>query len=244
MKIRIGDYWGKRYDWVRHMANYMRFCIRENIKFANPLQCSEVISNRMYEHYLDFLPKRNGLMVDVGPQYSDWSIIAAKKYGSNIISFEASRRNFEIGVKNISLNKMEKRITPHYLALGNRMGNIESHYDGGMVNTIGNGEPETIPMTRLDAFAFIQKPDLIKIDIEGYELEALHGMREVLLQYKPRIIIETHTSLLKEQCSSYLYSLGYELKHENKGRKGNGSFDWVQETFWIEGIISQGGRKK
>jgi hypothetical protein len=88
-------------------------------------------------------------------------------------------------------------------------------------------------MTRLDAYAFTQKPDLIKIDIEGYELEALHGMREVLLQYRPRIIIETHTSLLKEQCSAYLYSLGYELKHENKGRNGNGRFDWVQETFWM-----------
>ena len=233
MKIRIGDYWGKKYDWTRHMANYVRFRIRENIRFANPTQCFEVISNRMYEHYPDFLPISNGLMVDVGPQYSDWSIIAAKKYGSNVISFEASRRNFEIGVKNIFLNKMEKRITPHYLALGNQIGYVLSHYDGGMVNTIGNGEPETIPMTRLDAYAFTQKPDLIKIDIEGYELEALHGMREVLLQYKPRIIIETHTSLLKEQCSSFLYSLGYELKHENKGRTANGNFDWVQETFWM-----------
>ena len=230
MKIRIGDYWGKKYDYVRH---YVPLLVRTGIKFRNWSDCREIIIVKPYEHYPDFLPIRNGLMVDVGPQYSDWSIIAAKKYGSNVISFEASRRNFEIGLKNISLNKMEKRITPHYLALGNRNGTVESHYEGSMINHMGKGEPETIPMTRLDAYAFTQKPDLIKIDIEGYELEALHGMREVLLQYKPRIIIETHTSLLKEQCSSFLYSLGYELKHENKGRKGNGSFDWVQETFWI-----------
>lgn len=58
------------------------------------------------------------------------------------------------------------------------------------------GEPiQQIPVSvrTLDEIAYETGsiPDLIKIDIEGYELEALKGARN-LLQHKPRLIIEIH----------------------------------------------------
>ena len=57
----------------------------------------------------------------------------------------------------------------------------------------------------------IDKIDFIKIDIEGAELQALMGMKEVLRKLKPVLLVE----ILKEQNDrnsilSFLSDLGYQ----------------------------------
>ena len=51
----------------------------------------------------------------------------------------------------------------------------------------------------LDAFCDLHGlvPDVLKIDIEGYELHALEGAKNVLKQYKPIIILSYHPKHLK-----------------------------------------------
>lgn len=232
-KIRIGKYWGSKIDYISFLFNYVIFIIKEDIRFFKPKGCSEVITNRMYEYYEEFLPKEAGLMLDIGPQYSDWSVIAAKKYGTQIISFEASKMNFDVGKRNIYLNKMQDKIEPHNYAIGNKNEDILVRYASNMVNSNNNGIEVKTRMMTLDSFNFENRiPDLIKIDIEGFELEALMGMKKLLSLYHPRIILETHSVDLKEKCSSLLEDLGYKNKYNNKGRRLNETFDWVQESFW------------
>lgn len=227
--IRIGDYWGAKYEYTRY---YLPFVVKTGIKFCDWKQAKEMLMVHPYENYPDFLPKKDGLMMDIGSQYADWAIIAAKKYGTNVIGFEASKRNFDIALRNVSLNHLEDKVILNNLAIGNRNEKLEIAYDGQMSNAMGIGEKETVQMITLDGYPFIQMPDLIKIDIEGFELEALKGMEQTLLKYKPRIVIETHSWKLHDECGKFLYGLGYEMKERNPGRKGNDSFDWVQESFW------------
>lgn len=57
----------------------------------------------------------------------------------------------------------------------------------------------------------IDKIDFIKVDIEGAELQALKGMKEVLRKLKPVLLVE----ILKEQNDrntilSFLSDLGYQ----------------------------------
>lgn len=67
-------------------------------------------------------------------------------------------------------------------------------------------------------------PDLVKIDIEGGELAALHGARNTLLTYKPKLFLEMHgeTMNLKRKnvaaIVGYINGLGYcNIRHIESG---------------------------
>ena len=61
-----------------------------------------------------------------------------------------------------------------------------------------------------------EKPDIIKIDVEGAEYDVLTGAIHTLQQYKPHILLATHDCHLvgvKDKCVILLEELGYSLKH-------------------------------
>ena len=59
-------------------------------------------------------------------------------------------------------------------------------------------------------------PDIIKIDVEGAELDVLKGGINTLKIYKPSILLATHDCHLpgvKDQCIDLLRQLGYSVQH-------------------------------
>ncbi|MCO8244771.1 MULTISPECIES: FkbM family methyltransferase [unclassified Haladaptatus] len=70
-------------------------------------------------------------------------------------------------------------------------------------------------------------PDVVKIDIEGSEYEALTGMRETLEDAHPVVFVEVHPSYLRNRGSSanavfdFLRTLGYELRGTTNHRTGD-----------------------
>lgn len=61
---------------------------------------------------------------------------------------------------------------------------------------------EEIPIVTLDeeiSQASLPVPDFIKIDIEGWELEALLGARNTLELYKPALFLEMHGETMREK---------------------------------------------
>ena len=75
---------------------------------------------------------------------------------------------------------------------------------------------ETVRWDDLVFGKFNVKPNILKIDVEGFEYEVLQGAEEVLKQYSPRIIIETHSKELREKCHSFLSEKGYLLVDEGR----------------------------
>ncbi|MEP7236284.1 MAG: FkbM family methyltransferase, partial [Ferruginibacter sp.] len=66
------------------------------------------------------------------------------------------------------------------------------------------------------------KPDIIKIDVEGAEYDVLVGARNTLEQYHPNILLATHDCHLQgvqEKCVSFLKELGYDLQHTGRHNK-------------------------
>ena len=54
----------------------------------------------------------------------------------------------------------------------------------------------------------------IKIDVQGMELDALRGMRRLLSRYRPKIVLEIHRDVSRDQVLALLESCGYLLDNE------------------------------
>lgn len=67
-------------------------------------------------------------------------------------------------------------------------------------------------MKRLDDFG-INNVSLIKIDIEGHEIEAIKGGLETIKKSKPVIIVEVFRGPECDERLMYLRSLGYQVTH-------------------------------
>jgi FkbM family methyltransferase len=77
-----------------------------------------------------------------------------------------------------------------------------------------------VQVRRLDSVVFEMKfspPNLIKIDVEGAELDVLGGATRTLETFRPRLFIEAHSSTLAAACSQQLTGLGYAVTQLQTG---------------------------
>jgi uncharacterized protein (UPF0276 family) len=56
------------------------------------------------------------------------------------------------------------------------------------------------------------RPDVVKIDLEGGEVEALRGMKRILTEVRPVLLIETHGPSEARAVWDLLTAAGYSLR--------------------------------
>lgn len=173
------------------------------------------------------LPK-GGTFIDIGANVGFYSLFAAQKAGSSgkIISFEPFPLNVQRLKRNISLNNFSRvEVVP--MAVGNDSGKLDLYYSEneqnmGAVSGLGDGTDHsvTVDLIRLDDYlesCSIEKIDVIKIDIEGSEYDALTGMKQTLEKFKPAILIEISPEILvktertPDDIKNILFQLNYEI---------------------------------
>ena len=117
--IKIGDYWGAKYDYISDLLKYIRFRFQTNIKLVNWEKCMEAIEDPFMYIQEGFIPSTDNLILDISAQYGDYAMILEKKYNCRVFSFEIAPENFEYLQENILINRSGVR---------------------GYNNAIGNGE--------------------------------------------------------------------------------------------------------
>lgn len=164
------------------------------------------------EDVLRFLREKfdNGsVFYDIGANIGTHSLYMSKLNRDNIIiSFEPERENFAHFVRNISYNEAHN-IDAHNIGLGSSIsfGNLFlfSGLPGDGGNTlvpVDNAKTQNIILSDLDTYMNLKQlpyPDFVKIDVEGYELQVLLGMKNILSTIKPSLLIELHPKYLESQ---------------------------------------------
>jgi FkbM family methyltransferase len=169
-------------------------------------------------------------VLDVGANFGTYTMALARSVGPNgkIHAFEPQRLIFNLLVGSVALNSLTN-VYCHNVALGNREDRIEiPQYDynqplnfGSVEFTPEQGEPltqtrghdpaktEFVPLTTIDRFEFPQV-HLIKIDVEGMELQVLQGSAQTLRRCRPVICAE-HTKGSRESIQQEILKYDYTI---------------------------------
>jgi FkbM family methyltransferase len=136
---------------------------------------------------------KNAVVVDAGANIGIFSIYAARKGARKAYAFEPVRETCDILEENVRLNRLEKKIIPVNLALGEKKGraNISFCMAGDGCASIGNdgggNRKQMVRITTIDAYMGGARVDFIKIDTEGYEAQVLKGAKNTIKRFKPAI---------------------------------------------------------
>ncbi|MEM2369243.1 MAG: FkbM family methyltransferase [Candidatus Pacearchaeota archaeon] len=160
-----------------------------NIKFINewynfyPYSLKEIFFYKIYSY---FEPSENDIVLDIGATAGEYGIYCRSK-GAKVYCFEMDKKAFQLMKAHIKLNKMDN-ITPILCRVDDKKNSIDNYVR-----------------------KFKIAPTLIKIDVEGDEVNVLNGAKFTLKKFKPKIIVETHSDELKARCLNILNKLGYRV---------------------------------
>ena len=200
----------------------IRFSLEDDLSLCFFYQARE--DGSMYEpgstsKLVDLL-ENAACFVDIGAHVGWYTCIAAAhmRDAGHVHAFEMNSRHFDILNTNVKLNGLVN-IEAVNMALSDRSGKT-SYVGMSLVDrSLGGMESGHTDTVSLDNY-FRDKdhlPDLIKIDVEGAELNVLKGAKETLARCSPRIMIEIHPHLLFEFKTSsdevlmFLDGEGYQI---------------------------------
>ena len=163
-------------------------------------------------HYL----RQNNLMFDVGANIGDYALLAAGVAKSKALAIEPIPETVEFMKRNIKLNGVEKLIKIETSAVGCFEQQVEFFCDSDATNQKkipggGYGERKTciVKMKRLDSlFRENGIPDLIKIDVEGYEDDVILSAGGKILEKKLNVLI---VELNNQKLITQLQNIGFYM---------------------------------
>jgi FkbM family methyltransferase len=183
------------------------------------------------------------VIYDIGAYIGLLTLFFARN-GRQVISYEPNTRNHARLVDNLRLNGL-KNVLVRQVGVGSKPGvatmvasplmlggaSMEGDVVAGTLNSNLHVLSEQVFITTLDGDIqekALPKPDLVKIDVEGFELAVLVGARNTLLAHHPQLFLEMHgeTMSLKQKNAAeivaYLNELGYtEIRHVESGARIN-----------------------
>jgi len=164
--------------------------------------------------YYPYLPRHGDVVFDVGAHMGFFTVKIARQV-SRVVAFEPDPQNFRFLLTNIKYNNLSNVQAFNY-ALGDRDCDVflERGYSFGRTRIAKSDTSYKVKMKTLDAVIkdLGTVPDVIKIDVEGFETKVLEGARYTLARFKPRLIIAAyHYARESEEIVKYLSELGFSV---------------------------------
>lgn len=197
------------------------------------------VFDRQNTEAVRLLLPRGATVFDVGANIGFYTLLFSSLVGEGgaVFAFEPVPSTGELLKGNLSLNpSLARAVTVHAVALSDTEGNVTMNFSGpsnmgaSHVATVRDadapgraaaGVAETAVVRCRTADAVWEEAGrppvaMVKIDVEGHELHAFRGMRELLSQSPaPVVLAEVRDSFLqaagesRDALFAFLYSLGY-----------------------------------
>lgn len=140
-----------------------------------------------------FVP--GGLFVDIGSNVGNHSLFVAKfLHPSEIVVVEPNPVAYKVLLNNIFLNQVEGVFDLNWLGTGIAETESDSFGMAFRMANIGGGQmvegEGDIPAVPADRVVGDRVPALIKIDVEGMEMQVLRSLANTVARSAPRIFIE------------------------------------------------------
>ncbi len=195
----------------------------------------EVEATAMFKALL----KPGQTIVDLGANIGYYVVIEAEHIGSSgrILAIEASPHNVELLKKNVALNEFDSIVHTEWAAISNVTGTATLHVANKsnlhtlertpfMDNYVEFRETIDVSTYRLDDYLAkhgvpLSQIDIIRMDIEGYEIQAVEGMMEtikaspsltIFVELHPNLILESRGSGVYEAFIGRLEKLGFRIR--------------------------------
>ncbi len=174
------------------------------------------------------------VIYDVGANIGYVTMMLAHHTGptGKVFAFEALPVNVERIEKNVALNGLQN-VSVVSAAVADKAGDVTFyvHESVGMGKAAGSAGRRqerykaeiTVAGLSLDEFVFHRgnpAPDVVKMDIEGGEVLALPGMRRILAEYHPLMLLELHGPESEKAAWDALSAAGYALYEMSDGYPG------------------------
>ncbi|RTY34605.1 FkbM family methyltransferase [Chlorobium phaeovibrioides] len=189
--------------------------------FIDQLICQKMylrVFERAETKVLQKLIKTDDVCIDIGANVGYYTLLFSKQ-ASHVMSFEPIDQNADLLQLSLSTNEINN-VEIFRFVCGSNSGNISfaQSEESGLSSVLSGVSPHdgmgefgasirnvlAKKLIRIDDID-INRLDIVKIDVEGYEAEVLAGMKNTLLRLRPRLI-------MIELVDSYLSSYGSSIE--------------------------------
>lgn len=216
-------------------ARGFKWCVRDGYRHIPSQMQYEQYTIQWIKDILEDSSFKHRLFVDIGGNEGLYPVMFSNRF-DKIITFEPHPMNLDIMKLNLYMNDVnnveivEKAVWSSEVEMKLHQ-TIENDLVGGvtLLDLPDICEPITVKTITLDSMNL--EPDLIKIDIEGGEVEALKGMKNTLTKYHPHIYIELHPlekhiTTITDEVTKFMKDVGY-MRYEH--------FTPTEMIFWNSG---------
>jgi len=221
----------KQYSfWYRSVDfDDLNMMCRENLKFWES-KSREIFS---------ILSLSSNTVFDIGSYTGVYALVAAKSNKKlKVSAFEPNPDLFSALEKNLKLNRI-RNVKSEQMALDDQPGEAYLYLNHDIHTSIGSliqsstaGKKVLVRKTTLDIYCenySINSIDLMKIDVEGYEVNVLQGGLSIIKKSSPIILMESLNQETLEKQFDLLSKLGY-LKPLQVNGDGFDLNNWVWFT--------------
>lgn len=158
------------------------------------------------------------VVVEAGANIGAHTIPIAKLVGPGgmVLAYEPQRIIFQLLCANVALNELYNVHTVH-AAVGREIGKIkvppldysaENNFGGVSMRNSGSGED--VEIRKLDSLS-LPALRMLKVDVEGMEIDVLTGAREAIRKFRPLLYVENDRQAHAEELIALIDALGYNM---------------------------------
>lgn len=156
--------------------------------------------------------RSNSIFYDIGANSGYYSLVASRRC-SAVYAFEPMPRNIRRLKENVRLNR-RRNVTLLELAISNHSSTMQFRYGSNTENgrLDRNGDISVTAATLDELVQSIPVPDVMKVDIEGAEFDALQGASSILEKVRPIVFLATHGDEIHRMCVDFLTQRDYRIE--------------------------------